>query len=281
VKIGILMLRHPPTRKSPIIPEVIHLLREWGITVDLIYPEEQLADLKKVQVKHDFYIIKSGTDLSLSLAGALHASKAITLNPYPITLMMRNKIFATHRLTVAGIPTPETYVTSQVEQLAPLLEKGPLIIKPFTHCNGQGVHVVWDHDGLGRISPNQGPIFAQRYYSPQGKDHKIYYINGQIFGVKRVWPARTYEEKIGKPFTISSTLRQIALRCSRAFGIELLGFDVIFSEGRPYVVDINCFPGFKGVPNAALRLADFIYSYGQRVLNGKVEQHNFKEVIQS
>jgi ribosomal protein S6--L-glutamate ligase len=280
VKIGILLLRHPPTRKSPIIPEVIHLLREWGVTVDLIYPEEQLADLKKVQVNHDLYIIKSGTELSLSLAGVLYASKALTLNPYPVTLMMRNKIFATHQLRIAGIPTPETYVTSQVEQLAPLLDKGPLIIKPFIHCNGQGVHVIWDHDGLGRISSNQGPIFAQRYYSPQGKDHKIYYINGQIFGVKRVWPARTYEEKVGKPFTISSTLRQIALRCSRAFGIELFGFDVIFSEGRPYVVDINCFPGFKGVPDAALRLADFIYTYGQHVLDGRVEQHNFNEVIQ-
>jgi ribosomal protein S6--L-glutamate ligase len=281
VKIGIVMLRHPPTRKSPIMPEVIRLLREWGATVDLIYPEEQLADLKKVQVKHDFYVIKSGTDLSLSLAGALHASNAITLNPYPVTLMMRNKIFATHRLRIAGVPIPETYVTSRVEQLAPLLEKGPLIIKPFTHCNGQGVHIVWDHDGLSRISPNQGPIFAQRYYSPQGKDHKIYYIDGQIFGVKRIWPARTYEEKVGKPFTISSTLRQIALRCSRAFGIELLGFDVIFSGGRPYVVDINCFPGFKGVPNAALRLADFIYTYGQRVLDGKVMRQDFKKVMLS
>jgi inositol 1,3,4-trisphosphate 5/6-kinase len=78
-----------------------------------------------------------------------------------------------------------------------------------------------------------------------------------------------YEEKAGKPFTISSTLRQIAWHCSRAFGIELFGFDVIFSEGRPYVVDINCFPGFKGVPNASSLLAGHIEkcALGHRNIN--------------
>jgi hypothetical protein len=31
------------------------------------------------------------------------------------------------------------------------------------------------------------------------------------------------------------------------------------SDGRPVVVDVNTFPGFKGVPDAGARLADYIY----------------------
>ena len=53
-------------------------------------------------------------------------------------------------------------------------------------------------------------------------------------------------------------MRQIALRCGRAFGVGLYGVDLITSAGRPFVVDINTFPGFKGVPDAPSLLAEFI-----------------------
>ena len=122
---------------------------------------------------------------------------------------------------------------------------------------------------LGGIDSEEGaPVFAQRYHKPQGEDRKIYCIGGQMFGVLRVWPPKTYEEKLGQPFTITPELREIALAAGQAFGVDLFGLDVIISEGKPYVVDIQSFPGFKGVPDAALRLADYIYTAGQRVLAG-------------
>ena len=278
MKIGILMQRHPLTRISPIMPEVIRLLRKWKVTVDLIYPEEQLINLTSISVKHDFYVLKSDTDLSLSLAGALHAAGAVILNPYPVAAMLRNKIIATQKLKAAGVPVPETYVASSLKELAPLLNEGPLVIKPYRGYDGIGVQFVRDVDELDKISFNHEPIFAQRFYKPQGKDKKIYCMGGQIFGVKRVWPARTYEQKLGEPYTISPKLRKIALQCSKEFGIELFGFDVIFNDDQPYVVDISPFPGFKGVPNAALRIADYIYHFGQDLLSKELEPIAAKEV---
>jgi ribosomal protein S6--L-glutamate ligase len=251
------------------MPEVVRLLTEMGVKVDLIYPEERLTNLAHVRVEHDLYILKSGTELALSLAGALHAVGATILNPYPIAEMLRDKIVFTRVLQKAGLPVPETYVTAHPEQLAPLLDAGPLVLKPYRGSQGRGVHVVWDADELNAIPTNEGPVFAQRYHKPQGYDQKIYCIGGQVFGVERRWPARTYEEKLGQPFTITPELHEIALQCGRAFGIEVYGFDVIMSDGRPYVVDMSSFPGFKGVPDAALRLADYIYNAGQRVLNGE------------
>ena len=84
-----------------------------------------------------------------------------------------------------------------------------------------------------------------------------------------MWPVRSYEEKLGQPFTITPELRDIALRSGEAFGIDLYGLDIIESAGRPYVVDMSSFPGFKGVPDAALRLADYISWAADRVLNGE------------
>lgn len=270
MKIGIIMLRHPPTRKSPIMPEVIRLLEEWGVRVDAIYPEERLTNLARVRVEHDLYVLKSGTDLALSLAGALHTAGATILNPYPVAAMLRDKIITTRVLQAAGVPAPDTYVTANPSQLAPLLDAGPLVVKPYRGSQGRGVRVIWDADELNGISINGGPVFAQCYHKPRGRDRKIYCIGGQLFGVKRVWPARTYEEKIGEPFTVTPELREIVMRCGQAFGLELYGLDVIVSDGRPYVVDISSFPGFKGVPDIALRLADYIYTAGQRALCGEL-----------
>ena len=268
MKIAILMFRHPPTRLSPVMPEVVRLLTEWGEQVDVIYAEEQLIDVSRVRVEHDLYVLKSGTELALSLAGALHAAGATILNPYPIAAMLRDKVITSHVLQRAGIPYPETFITTQPKHLAPLLNDGPLVLKPYRGSQGRGVYVIWDPDQLDNVNHDGGLIFAQRYYRPQARDLKIYVIGGHMLGVKRIWPAHSYEEKLGEPFTITSEIHDIALRCGRAFGLELYGLDIILHEGRPYVVDMSSFPGFKGVPDAALRLADYIYAVGRRVRDG-------------
>jgi ribosomal protein S6--L-glutamate ligase len=269
MRIGMLMTRHPRSRVSPIMPEVIELLTEWGADVDAIYPEEVVTRLSQVQVEHDLYILKSGSELALSLAGALDAAGATILNPYRVAVACRDKVVATRLLQSAGVPTPETYVAADVGELSPLLDEGPLVAKPSRGTNGVGVHVVWDADQLDDLAPYGTVIFAQRYHRPEGRDRKIYVIGGQVFGVKRIWPARTYEEKLGEPFAITDELREIALASGRAFGIEMYGLDIIVSDHKPYVVDISSFPGFKGVPDAALRLADYIYSVAERALAGQ------------
>ena len=80
MKLGFIVTRHPPSRVSPIVPEVVRLLREWGVDVDLIYPEERLSDVG-ASAELDLYVLKSGTELALSLAGALHAAGAELVNP--------------------------------------------------------------------------------------------------------------------------------------------------------------------------------------------------------
>jgi len=264
MKIGILMMEHSKTRKQSVMPDVVGILGDWGVNVDLIYPEQDLIDVAGIRAEHDLYVLKGSSQLAMSMAGALHAIGANVLNPYPVAATLRDKIITERILRSAGVPTPDTFVADRAEHLAPLLADGPLVIKPYRGSRGRGVRVLWDADELDEVTSGDGPLFAQRYQKPQGLDHKIYCIGSQLFGVQRVWPAQTYEEKVGRPFTITPALRDIALRCTRAFGVDLLGLDVVFSGDRPYVVDVNSFPGFKGVPDAALRLADYIFSAAQR-----------------
>ena len=268
-RIGFIMLSHPQARNSPIMPEVVRLLTEWGTKVQVIHPERQLLDLSRLRVEQDLYILKARTDMALSVAGCLHAQGAAILNPYPVSVILRDKIITARVLQQAGVPTPKSYMASHPRQLSRLLEEGPLVVKPYRGSGGEGVRIVWDADELDSLPIDHEPFFAQRYHRPDGLDRKIYAIKGQVFGVMRPWPAKSYEEKLGEPFPITPELREIALRCGEAFGIDLYGIDIIVSAGAPLVVDVSSFPGFKGVPDAALRLADFINWAADRVLAGE------------
>jgi ribosomal protein S6--L-glutamate ligase len=261
------------------MPEVVRLLRDWDVAVELIYPEEQLTDLGAVDGQQDLYVLKSGSELALSLAGALHAAGATLLNPYPVAVACKDKIAGTRILQAAGVPTPKTYITGRPSQLAPLLESGPVVVKPHRGSQGRGVRVVRDPDEVDSLAIEMDTVLAQHYHEHDGRDRKIYCIGEQVFGVKRAWPASTYRDKLGEPFTVSEELREIALRCGRAFGLELYGLDIIISDRRPYVVDVSSFPGFKGVPDAALRLADYIYAAGQRAANGEPVPDRGEEAV--
>lgn len=280
MKVGMLMMEYADTNRQSVMPEVVQILNDWGVAVDLIYPEQQLIDVGNIRADHDLYVLKASSNLAMSLAGALHAIHARVINPYPVAVTLRDKIVSERVLRAAGVPTPETFVADRAEHLAPLLADGPLVIKPYRGSRGRGVRVIWDTDELDEIASADGPLFAQRYRKPEGLDRKIYCIGGQIFGVERVWPALTYEAKVGRPFTITPELRDITLRCAEAFGVDLLGLDVIISDGRPYVVDVNSFPGFKGVPDAALRLADYIFSAAERSRKERPVRRALREVRQ-
>jgi ribosomal protein S6--L-glutamate ligase len=141
-------------------------------------------------------------------------------------------------------------------------------LKPYRGSRGLGITILWDASSILELTLD-GPFLAQVYQKPDGPDFKIFNIGGQLFGVRRIWPIHKYEDKLGTPFEVTPELRDIALRTGRAFGIDLYGLDVVMSEGVPYVVDVNKFGSYMGVPNASQLLADYIYAYGQRVLKGE------------
>jgi ribosomal protein S6--L-glutamate ligase len=244
------------------MPEVIERLRARGAEVDVLFPDESLTDLSRVTVEHDLYVLKSGTDRALSLAGALHAQGATVLNPYPAAAALRDKVVATRVLQAAGVPVPATWLARDAAELVPLLADGALVVKPYRGSQGRGVFVVRTSEELLALPAQESLLFAQRHHAPDGPDCKLYSAGGRVFGVRRIWPPKTYQDKLGQPLAVSAELEKIALACGAAFGVRIFGVDVVMSDGRPYVVDMQAFPGFKGVPDAAALLAEEIWTAG-------------------
>ncbi len=268
LRIGFLVPSYSPQSTSH-MPTVMRALSDAGVVVDVIHPVKQMLELSDVRVEHDLYVLKKTSRLALSIAGALHAQGAVIVNPYPVSVALRDKIITSRILQSAGVPTPDTYVASRPERLESLLDGGPLVVKPYQGSDGFGIRVVRSVAELAAVPAGKDPVFAQRYHPPQGRDRKMYVIGGRVFGVKKVFPARTDAEKHGEPFTPTAELREIVVRCGQAFGIDLYSIDIIESKGKPYVVDMCSIPGCRGVPDGPSHLASYLYAAAERAARGQ------------
>src|SRR2546428_13368625 len=140
LRIGFLLPRyHQPSRSH--MPAVMRTLAEWGVIVEVIHPPDHAGGLSTLQGEHDLYVLKKISGPALSIAGVLHAQGAAIVNPYPITMALRDKVITSRLLQAAGVPTPATYVASHLHQLAPLLDGRPLGGKPGARTDGSGVRI--------------------------------------------------------------------------------------------------------------------------------------------
>jgi ribosomal protein S6--L-glutamate ligase len=268
MKLYFMVVRRVPPVPSPVLVEAYEILRRRGYEVDESIAEEVLVRPDLLTVAHDLYILKSHTELSLSLAGALHAQGARLLNPYPSCALTQNKIVVSRLLRMVDVPAPRSWVTGDLTLARQLLGETPLIIKPYLGHRGAGIQLVRAPEELAAIPPPEEPVIIQEFIEGTGEDLKIYVVGDQVFGVQKPFSETSFTVP-GRPVPISEEVRQLSRRVGQVCGLGLYGLDIIESKRGPFVVDVNYFPGYKGVPDAAPLIADYIdgYARGRHTLN--------------
>ncbi len=245
---------------NPVLVEAFAILRRRGFEVSAGIAEEMVQRSDELRVEHDLYILKSHTELSLSVAGILHAQGARLLNPYTSCAATQDKIVVSRMLRAAGIPAPDSWITGDLALLQDLVRDRPLIVKPYKGFRGQGITVARDVETLISLGTPETPMIVQEYLPGAGEDLKVYVIGEEVFAVRKPFSATSFAVP-GRPCPVSPQVRDIALRCGRAFGLGFYGLDLIENAAGLWVVDLNYDPGYKGVPGAGPLLADYIERY--------------------
>ncbi len=244
---------------NPVLTECVQLLRDRQVEVTVIMPGQTGVRLSELPLGCDLYVLKSATVAGFSLAGMLHRAGARILNPYNVVAALRDKFVATAVLQRAGVRVPETIMAAGKDEVVALLADGPIVVKPHLGSRGKGVRIVRSAGDLEGID-FAPPILAQRFHPADGDglDRKVFRIGKRLFGVRRRWPLRTYEDKVGTPFDVTGEMKEMALAVGETFGIDLYGMDFVVSGGLPYVVDVNKFGSYKGVPDGPRLLCDYL-----------------------
>jgi ribosomal protein S6--L-glutamate ligase len=163
-------------------------------------------------------------------------------------------------------PSPRSWVTGSLDLLRSVADQHPLVIKPHRGHRGAGVLFVRDPGVLASISPVQCPVVVQELIEGPGEDLKLYVVGDQVFAVRKQFAPDSFTRS-GRSVRVDSNVRDIALRVGAALGLGLYGVDVIESDRGPVIVDVNYFPGYKGVPSVDIPIADYIDRYAR----GEVE----------
>jgi ribosomal protein S6--L-glutamate ligase len=144
-------------------------------------------------------------------------------------------------------------------EVAAIAADGPVVVKTRLGSRGEGVAVLERGDGWPVDGP--GPWLVQDRVPGDGWDRKLFVVGPRVHGTLRRWPARSLADKLGRPLRVDAELAELALAVGGVFGLCAYGVDVIDGPDGPVIVDVNAFPGFKGVPGAVGLLCDHLLEH--------------------
>jgi ribosomal protein S6--L-glutamate ligase len=191
---------------------------------------------------------------ALKAASALERAGVRCCNTVSSTRVARDKRKAHRALSSAGLPVPQMFVAESWREVTARAAKDGVVVKAIDGSRGSGVSIIERH-GAPEIPPFAPPYVVQERIDHDGLDRKLYVVGDRVAGILRRWPATSSKEKLGVKFAPCLHLRGLALSAARVVGLEICGIDVVEGARGPAIVDINAFPGFKGVPEAATWIA--------------------------
>lgn len=234
------------------------------------------ADAIAEEEKHpqaDIYLLKSHAPQALELAHYLEQHGALVVNSWESSLACQDRVLMAQRMREANLPWPYTW---SFPTLANLLARHdllptlpfPLIIKSYYSHRGDLVDKVNNIEQLQVLADqwSQEPIVLQEFAAGDGWDIKMWVIDKHIFAARRRTPLEPNAPKEDFPIAedeLPKDWARIALEIGRVFKLRLYGVDLLITEKGPIIVDVNSFPGFRGVPGADDALADLVERIGK------------------
>lgn len=242
--------------------EVIRQLTAWGHRVDVLRPGGSLLRMTEVvrAGSHDAWVLKTvsgGPGLTLLEAAA--AAGLTTVNDARSIRGVRDKALAAAIGRARGLPLPPTYAAARPELLREIpAAEYPLVVKPADGSSGRSVLLVSSPERLEALLPvlaQEGILIAQPYVPNSGTDIKVYGVGGELFATERCSPLHPDPAVRERRVPLSAEVAAIAAQVGAVYGLDLYGVDVLLGPDGPVVVDVNDFPSFRQVPDAAARVA--------------------------
>jgi ribosomal protein S6--L-glutamate ligase len=252
-----------PGYVHPVMPKVFERLEAKGCKVDWLFPEEHVFSQAEFAIEYDLYVLKSSSPMTYQLGAMISTKGGRMINDFRAIQRIKNKVEINKLLADNGVPIPDSFLTGDVNLLKEVVAaKGPLIVKPYDGRHGIGVEIVRTPEELDRIDVG-AEVYAQLFKQGDGYDRKTYMVGDRAYASKKAFAAGQSFLKDAIAMEITPEMRSIALKCGQVVGLQVYGVDMIEAEDGLWVIDVNGFPGFKGLPGIDEVLAEYVYDYAK------------------
>ena len=204
-------------------------------------------------------------DACLALIRQFQLKGIPLVNDFDAVTIARNKFFTQQVLTAAGLPCPDTIFVNEMPGFFHAVDQlggYPVVAKQVSERQGDGVLRIMDvndarHRALPALDRRRG-LMVQRYLPPEKRrDIRALVIGGELVCAATLVPSKNdfrANFHLGadiQPTTLSTDLKQIAITATVAAGCNVAGVDMMEdAENRPFIVEVNYSPGFKGMEAA-------------------------------
>jgi ribosomal protein S6--L-glutamate ligase len=262
--------------QHPVVSAVVARLRERGHEVRILDAEGD-ADVAAMAEREigdpaDAYVLRNHGSGNMALARRVEQAGHTVLNRLSAADLCQDRFAMSRALVEAGLPWPATWC---VEDLASSLDGSvcpkplpyPVIAKSRWAGREDVVRLVRSESELAALAGETGgePFIVQECVANDGQDRKMYVIDDTVFALRRPSPLSGEDFEARVPLESRDDWVEMARAVGRAFGLRVYGVDILVSESGPTIVDVNSFPGFRGVPGAADALAATIEKLPSRV----------------
>lgn len=110
-------------------------------------------------------------------------------------------------------------------------------------------------DTLPAEAPFSGPYLVEPRLAADDIDRKLYIAGDAVRGLLKPSTLMHAHVTSGEAFRPDEELVELALEVGRVLGVHLFGADVLRTPDGPVVIDVNAFPGFRGVEGAPALVA--------------------------
>lgn len=255
----VLLLGKKP-RPGTIVAEASQLLAARGLSCEVRLPHEERVDAADLRGA-DLVVHRGLSPEAAPLLGALAADGTALCNPWAGMLHLRDRAVLHAALVRLQVPVSGAVVVPTWPDALAQARLRPVVVKAVSGP-GRGRGVVTFP--LPDDPPTPGPYLVEDRVEHDGLDRKLYVAGDVVVKLLKPSTLTAGHRTDGTPVTVEPGLAALARSTAAGLGLHLLGVDVVMGPDGPVVVDVNTFPGYRGVPGAARAVAEHVAAHASR-----------------
>lgn len=285
------------TRQNHDVIDTVRNILKKSVKFELIFHDPQndffdLSEMPPVFNNVDLIIVKVRNECSLDLLHYAKIHKIPTLHDIDTVLMCKNKVALDYALREAfrknpyanrffSLPKSWNHNVSDLPRFKKWAEpKLPIVIKShYQHDKFNRFNFLAKSiDDIDKFCEmykrfTYYDVYIQEFIESDGIERKIYVIGDKVYGVKRDNPIYVFlrdnpnhidvDEIERTEFKITVSVKKLAQILAKELNLKIFGFDLIkpHNERKYYLVDVNDFPGFKGIEKIETILASYLEEF--------------------
>jgi ribosomal protein S6--L-glutamate ligase len=260
----------------------------------LLHPRRVLArtnpantDLWTAAARPDVFLPRIGStidDAELTVVFHMERLGIPPVNGFQALFTARDKFLSLRHLDHEGIPVPRSYLVSEGDQLASVIEEiggFPVILKTPRGRQGIGVYLV-EKMSHARYILDHPPVLGmgivvQEYIpSAESGDTRIVVVGERpVASMKRVPKKGDFRSNVhlrgkGHRHAPDPSWLKLAKRATRALGLHVAGVDLLEGADGPMVLEVNTTPGFRELERVSgVDVAAEIIGYAVHLTKGR------------